>query len=152
MNALVVYDSKFGNTERVARAIGEALRENGAVDVRPVAEVDGIPPGIDLLVIGGPTRGHGADPALKAFLARVPPQAVAGIATAAFDTRFRWPVFLSGSAARGIAKRLERKGARLVVEPESFFVEHSEGPLADGEIGRAGVWARSLAGALAVAA
>ncbi len=68
---------------------------------------------------------------------------------AAFDTRFRWPELLSGTAARGIAKRLERKGARLIAEPESFFVEHKDGPLTEGELGRAASWARQLATAFA---
>jgi hypothetical protein len=70
---------------------------------------------------------------------------------AAFDTRFRWPVFLSGSAARAIADRLKVKGARLVAKPGSFFVERSEGSLADGELDRAGVWAHQMAQAAATA-
>jgi flavodoxin len=149
MNALVVYDSMFGNTEQIARAIGAAIEEGGPVDVRSITEVSSLPPGLDLLVVGGPTQAHGVDQALKAFLDALPPEAVRGVAVAAFDTRFRWPVLVSGSAARGIAKRLDQKGARLVAEPESFFVEHKGGPLAEGELGRAASWARHLAEALA---
>jgi flavodoxin len=152
MNALVVYDSKFGNTERIARAIGEALEETVNVEVCPFAEVDTVPPVPDLLIVGGPTHAHGIDPAFKAFLDGLSPDAVEGVAVAAFDTRFRMPVMISGSAARGIAKRLVGKGAYLVAEPESFFVKHSEGPLAEGEVERAETWARELAGALATVA
>jgi flavodoxin I len=148
MNAMVVYDSVFGNTEQVARAIGAAIGDGVPVEVRPIAEVGVIPAGLDLLVVGGPTQGHGVDPALKAFLDGLPTEAVRGVAVGAFDTRFRWPELLTGSAARGIAKRLEGKGARLLAEPESFFVEHKDGPLAEGELGRAASWARSLAAAV----
>jgi flavodoxin len=148
MHAMVVYDSMFGNTERIAQAIGAAIGDGAPVEVRPIAEAGGLPPGLDLLVVGGPTQGHGVDPALKAFLDGLPSEAVRGVAAAAFDTRLRWPVLLSGSAARGIAKRLGQKGAHLLAEPESFFVEHKDGPLAEGELGRAASWARSLAAAV----
>jgi flavodoxin len=144
MNALVIFDTRFGNTERIARAIGEGLRPTAEVEVRPFAEVDAIPAGLDLLVIGGPTHAHGIDPALKSFLDGIPSGSVAGVAAAAFDTRYHVPTLISGSAARGIAKRLTHKGAELVAAPESFFVEHSEGPLAEGEEVRAESWARQL--------
>jgi flavodoxin len=152
MNALVIYNSKFGNTERIARAIGEALRTRAVVDVQQIAEVSSISPAFDLLVVGGPTQGHGVDQDLKTFLDGLTPEAVQGVAVATFDTRLRWPVLLSGSAARGIAKRLGQKGACVIVEPESFFVEGGEGPLAEGEVARAASWARQLVDASAAAA
>lgn len=145
MNALVVFDTKFGNTERVARTIAAALGERFTTDVRPIAETQVIPVDLALLVVGGPTHAHGVDPVLKSFLGGVPAATIRGVAAAAFDTRYHVPVLISGSAARAIAKRLHRKGARLVARPESFFVEHGEGPLADGELARAEAWARGLA-------
>ena len=63
---------------------------------------------------------------------------------AAFDTRFDKPAFLTGSAAKGIAKRLRQRGFELVAEPESFFVLGTEGPLKDGELERAAAWAVAL--------
>jgi flavodoxin len=147
MNALVIFDTKFGNTERIAQAIGEGLRPMAEVEVRPFAEVAAIPAGLDLLVVGGPTHAHGVDPALRSFLDEIASGSVAGVAAAAFDTRYRVPALISGSAARGIAKRLTHMGAHLVAAPESFFVEHSEGPLAEGEVARAESWARQMAGA-----
>ena len=56
-----------------------------------------------------------------------------GVAAATFDTRAHGPRFLTGAASRGIARRLEQKGAKLVLEPESFLVDGKEGPLAEGE-------------------
>jgi hypothetical protein len=63
---------------------------------------------------------------------------------AAFDTRFRLSWVTGGSAARSIAKRLSLLGARLLLPPESFFVDDMEGPLAAGEIERAIDWADQL--------
>jgi flavodoxin len=149
MNALVVYTTKFGNTEQIARAIGSALRVHGPTEVRPITQADSIPPGTDLLVVGGPTQGHGIDGAMKTFLAGLSPAAVTDVPVAAFDTRLKWPMLLSGSAARGIAKQLGRLGGQVLVEPGSFLVEGGEGPLAAGELDRATAWAEDLADAAA---
>jgi len=145
VNALVIYDSMFGNTEQIARAIGTELAKLGTVEVRNIDEVGALPTGLDLLVVGGPTQGHGVDQDEKAFLDRLPAESVRDVPFAAFDTRLRWPELLSGSAAKGIAKRLQQKGARPVAEPESFFVEGKDGPLGEGELERAAVWARQVA-------
>lgn len=148
MHAMVIYDSMYGNTERIARAIADELAKNGTVEIVQVDAVETVPSELDLLVVGGPTQGHGIDPAEKAFLDHLPAESLQGISVAAFDTRLRWPELLSGSAAKGIAKQLEKKGAQLVLEPESFFVEGKDGPLGDGELERAAAWARQVAGAL----
>lgn len=147
MNALVVYNSKYGNTEQIARAIGTALRSHGPTDVRPITQAGEIPPGTDLLVLGGPTQGHGMDEAMASFLAGLPPIVVTDVPIAAFDTRLKWPMILSGSAARGITKQLGRLGAQVLVEPGSFLVAGGEGPLVEGELERATAWAEGLADA-----
>jgi hypothetical protein len=67
-----------------------------------------------------------------------------GLVAAAFDTRADKPALLTGSAARGIAKRLERRGCKLAAPPESFLVEGTPGPLAPGEVERAAAWGRLL--------
>lgn len=145
MKALVVYDSKFGNTERVARVIAERLSAGEPAPM--LAAMDATErdlAGIDLLVVGGPTQGHGVSQPLRAFLARTPAESLRGMPAATFDTRLHWPRVLSGSAASGCARRLEKSGARLVAQPESFLVMGSEGPLAEGELARASDWADTL--------
>jgi flavodoxin len=145
MKALVIYDSKFGNTERLARAIAEKL---GGEEPAPMITAWTASPhnlvGIDLLAVGGPTQGHGISSALRVFLDRIPPEAVRGMSVVTFDTRLRWPRALSGSAAAGCARRLEKKGARLVAAPECFLVMAAEGPLVEGELGRARDWAEGV--------
>ncbi len=143
MNTLVVHDSKFGNTERVARAVAERLQRHGAVELTTADRAPlTMPRALDLVVVGGPTQGRGVSPALRTWLQAVEP--VDGVRAAAFDTRFAKPRWLTGSAAQVIARRLGRLGFHMVGGPESFFVAHSEGPLLDLELERAANWAATL--------
>jgi hypothetical protein len=81
---------------------------------------------------------------VRAFLDLVPQEVLAGVAVACFDTRFAQPTWLTGSAAKGIAKSMQRIGEVAVVDKESFLVEGTEGPLAPGELARARNWANHL--------
>ena len=157
MKSIVVYGSHFGNTRKIAEAIADALRSRGAVHVFSADEAPAtLPQGTDLVLIGGPTEGHRMTEPVARFFARLTPGAVRGIAAAAFDTRLRWPHWLSGSAAAGIAKKLRQAGARVVVPEESFLVastsstSEDNGPgLYPGELERAAAWAAALADAMA---
>jgi flavodoxin len=145
MTLLIVYESMYGNTARVAEAIGAALAERFPVEVTTIGELDQLPSDVDLLVVGGPTYAHGVEASMKAFLDRVPASSLMDVAAAAFDTRLNWPKFLSGAASAGIAERLQDKGARIMAEPQSFLVEDRDGPLVAGEEERAAAWGRHLA-------
>ena len=59
------------------------------------------------------------------------PRAEPGRRAAAFDTRAE--LKMAGGAAPTIARRLRRHGYELVVEPEGFIIEDTEGPLRAGE-------------------
>jgi flavodoxin len=154
MKALIIYDSFFGNTEKVARAIGDALAGRGEVEVARVSEVKaGQLAGLDLLVVGSPTRGFRPTPAITEFLKSLAPDALKGVCVAAFDTRIpqseidsavfflRYMVRLFGYAAAPIARLLQGHGGRLAIPAEGFFVHGREGPLLEGELQRAGEWA-----------
>lgn len=146
MRALLVYDSKFGNTRQLALRIGEVMRVHGqVVDVESTEEYAGFPEEVDLLVLGAPTQAHGVEATMRDFLVQLPVDRLEHLPVAVFDTRVHWPKLLSGSAAETIAKRLTRNGALLVDEPESFFVDGREGPLSDGELQRAADWGAFLA-------
>ncbi|HEV2235530.1 MAG TPA: flavodoxin family protein [Ktedonobacterales bacterium] len=146
MNTLIVFDSQFGNTERIAQAIATALRAYGPVRAvrvsraRPAEAKD-----LDLLVMGCPTQVWQPTEAMVAYVAGITPDHLRGTAVACFDTRFHMPPWLTGSAARILANRLERRGIALVVPPESFFVDGKEGPQETGELERAATWARMIA-------
>lgn len=160
MNALVIYDSVFGNTGEVAKAIGAALGSPEEVRTVHVAEVD---PhrleGLDLLVVGSPTRQFSPTKETTQLLKQVPNSGLAGVKVAAFDTRFTveniervrilaFFVRIFGYAAKPIADRMVKKGGLLAAPPEGFYVDDTEGPLLEGELERAADWARQLAAAV----
>jgi hypothetical protein len=162
MRSLVVYESWFGNTRRIAEQIAATLAEEGEVDV--VSVDDEIPAldEFDLLVVGAPTHVHGLSGmrsrqgaieqrggggevgiGVRGWIDRLPSSG--GLQVAVFDTRAHKPAWLVGSAARGMAHRLRRRGYRLAIDPESFFVQGTPGPLEAGELKRAKEWGRKLA-------
>ena len=164
MRAVIVFDSMFGNTNDVAEAIAEGLIEYAQVDLVPVADASAsVGWDVDLLVVGGPTHGHGlsnrmsrqASPkqaaqgavsgriGLREWLADLsePPRAVAA---STFDTRFHKPAWLTGSAARKAAARLRGLGYRLIAPAESFYVDSATGPLSPGESDRARRWGEAV--------
>jgi hypothetical protein len=163
MRALVVFESAFGNTEKIARAINEGLTSvvpTRAVEVGGAAlELEG---DVDLLVVGGPTHAFGMSrPGTRQQAAK---QAEHGVVSngigirewlesvlgpaprlaAAFDTRFKKPRLITGSAARSAEKRLRELGCRMAAPAESFFVSGTSGPLLDGEVERARRWGERL--------
>lgn len=146
MNTLVVYDSQFGNTEQIAQAIAQALRAYGPVRAlrANLARAEDVEE-VDLLVVGCPTQGWRPTAATASFIAGLAPARIRGAAIACFDTRFHKPRWLTGSAARVMARSLARRGSALVLPPESYFVVGKDGPLEAGEIDRAVEWARVIA-------
>lgn len=164
MKALVVFESMFGNTEKVARAVADGLR--GHMDVELVVAAEAPAPLldlVDLVVVGGPThafsmtrsstregavqQGAHADAAkggIREWIDRLHPGPHSEL-VATFDTRVGKVRHLPGSAAKAAARALRTHGYSSVGRPESFFVEDVAGPLFDGELERAQEWGRQLA-------
>jgi flavorubredoxin len=144
MQAIVVYASRYGNTEKIAYAIAAGLRRGGAVQV---FESDKAPTVIteevDLMVVGGPTEAHHLTPPVANYLGHVSGLSSQSVAT--FDTRLRAARWLSGSAAAGIARKLKLAGAAEITGPMSFFVAGKVPQLEPGELERAEAWGHSLA-------
>ena len=145
MNTLIIYDSTFGNTEQLARAMVDRLGEYGIVILFRVPETGVLEiKDADVLIMGGPTQRHGLSPVMRAFLERIPRRTLHGLGVAVFDTRYHMSAWKSGSAASRIASRLKRAEASLILPPESFFVAEREGPLEEGERERAVQWAEQV--------
>jgi flavodoxin len=157
MKAMVVYDSMYGNTGKVAEAIGKALGPEQDVQTLQVAEVKPEQlAGLSVLIVGSPTQKFSPTGATTRLLKSLPKHSLAGVKVAAFDTRFTeseigkvrilaFFVRLFGYAAEPIANRLQKAGGELAVPPEGFYVGGTEGPLLDGELERAAAWAREIA-------
>ena len=139
MKVLVVYDSQYGNTEKIAVAIGDAIPGSRVLHA---SEADPELESVDLLIVGSPTHGGRPMGAVQTFLRKAPASAIEGINVAAFDTRFASGFAkIFGYAAVRIANTLKGKGGSLLVEPEGFIVEATKGPLKEGELERAAGWA-----------
>jgi flavodoxin len=145
---MVIYGSRHGNTQRVAKAIAEELRGHGSVDLLAVEDAPGVlaKKAFDLIVVGGPTEAHRMSVPLADFFERIEPGALEGKAAAGFDTRLGWPMWLSGTAAAGIATKLREAGARVIAPEASFVVAGKYPELRSGELERAAAWASALAG------
>jgi len=144
MKVLIVYDSVYGNTEKIAKAIGGAI--TGDVKVLRIGEMNPSElESIDLFIVGSPTHGGRPTPAIQDFLNKIPETTIKGINVAAFDTRIPTKlVRVFGYAAGRIAGNLKGKGGTLVASPEGFFVKGTKGPLREGELERAADWAKGI--------
>ncbi|MEA5454347.1 flavodoxin domain-containing protein [Sinomonas sp. JGH33] len=142
MEAVVVYESQFGNTRQIAEAISRGLGDGARAVVPDEVRPEKLAPG-SLLVVGSPIVGWRPLEDIGAWLASMDPGSLKGLRAAAFDTRVR--LFFHGDAAKKIARALDAAGAELVADPIWFYVEGKEGPLLDGELERAEQWGAHLA-------
>jgi hypothetical protein len=168
MKAVVVYESHWGNTEAVARAVAEGIGKDARVLTTDEASAGAVAD-VDLIVAGAPVMAFGlpseralaglgdsartaprppdlSHPSLRAWLADLP--AGHGHA-AAFETRIWW----SPRGATGTIERaLSKAGYRRVAKSERFIVSGGYGPLRDGELDKARTWGAQLAAAVPVGA
>lgn len=164
MNAVVVYESLWGNTAAVARAIAEGIGPEARALPTDAATPD-IVAGADLVVAGAPviafqlpTEGARerlrddpgnapvapdlAHPSMRAWLATLP---AGTVPAAAFETRIWWsPRGSTGTIERG----LRHAGYHVVSKARKFVVNTAYGPLRDGELERARRWGEELAATL----
>jgi flavodoxin len=156
MGTMVIYDSLYGNTEKIAQTIANILRQTSEVVIFRVGDVK--PEhlrGIGLLVVGSPTQQFRPTAAMRNFLNHLPKNGLKGMKVAAFDTRLTLaeiektpPLALFerifGYAGRRMVKIMKNKGGELALPGEGFFVQGMKGPLVEGELERAEQWARKL--------
>ena len=161
MKAVVVYESLWGNTAAVARAIAAGL----GPEAQALSTAEATPAalaGAGLVVAGSPLfafqlptdkiretiRGKAATfptppdlshPALRTWLDALPPGT--GRA-AAFETRLWWS---PGGATRAILKALKAAGYEPLARGKRFRVAGMTGPLKAGELERARDWGQRLA-------
>ena len=145
MKALVVYDSQYGNTEKIAKAIGAGF--TGDVKVMKVGDVKREDIAWSkFVIIGSPTQGGRASMPIRFFLRDLPKDVFTGKRLAAFDTRTKGIfVKMFGFAADKIETSLRAKSGNPTAKPQGFFVKSTKGPLVEGEEAKATEWARAIA-------
>jgi len=160
MRAIVVYESHYGNTEKIARAIAEGIGpEAQALNTteatpRIVASADLVVAGAPIMALGlpsdsmietiekdqkAPVPGDVSHPSLRHWLEALEP---GHAAAASFETKLRWS---PGGATGGIDQRFRRAGFRTIARSGKFVVTTPYGPLRDGEVERARAWGHELA-------
>ncbi len=155
MRALVIYDSVFGNTEKIALSIKEALSSILDVEAYKVNNVKTEHlKDLDYLIVGSPTRAFKPTKETTEFLNEIQKNGLKDTKIVGFDTRMDPKELGSailklfarffGYAAKPIAEKLIKKGGTQIMPPEGFFVEGRKGPLRDGEIERAKEWAEEI--------
>lgn len=154
MKTLIIYDSAYGNTAKIADRLAAAFKNHEEVKTSMVTEFN--PEDLtaaELLVVGPPTQGGRPTQNIQEFMHDLPHNALKNKLVAAFDTRFamkehgfglRVLMKTIGFAAPKIADDLKTKGGKLIQEPEGFIVEDKEGPLKNGETERATMWMNTV--------
>lgn len=137
-NAIIIYDTSYGNTKVIAETISETLKESGfnvrlshAKDVKELRAVD-----YDILIIGSPTRMDNMSFRMRRFIGgKIKGAEWRGKPFASFDTELQEVIERSGgSAAEKIAKKLSERGLKQVPPVLKASVLGIKGPLKEGEI------------------
>ena len=122
MRTCVIFDTRYGNTEKIAKSFETGLKEAGVqtvcVNAKDVA-VDSLKQ-YDLICVGAPTEWLTASKPMKEFLGKLKSTDLSGKHGFAFDTKFDAP--LSGSAAKFIEKELKNLGLQIIAPRESAIV------------------------------
>lgn len=149
MKGAVVFQSKFGNSRQIAERIAGGLEETGhQVDLMRVGSFKELPPDLDFIVVGGPTRiGRAYGPIKR--LARKLPDRWAGKPYATFSTGASvYTDKPSRQAAEILGGMLDARGMKKLLPPFLAGVSDMSGPLAEGELDRASEFGRNLGKAL----
>ncbi|RDE13284.1 MAG: hypothetical protein C4K47_06340 [Candidatus Thorarchaeota archaeon] len=137
--AIVVYESKYGNTKRIAEAIVEGMKQAGEIDCRLIVPADAQPDELvhyDAILFGCPNHMQEPSRGVIGFIDRAASVDLRGKVSAAFDT------YMGANKGVAVAK-LQRKireklhGLKLVTEGFSGEVKSRTGPLVEGETARA---------------
>jgi len=155
MKITIVYDTVYGNTEKIAEVLKEGIKGKNTIKMIEAddASADDVKDA-EMLWVGSPTHGGWYTEGVKNFLKSIPENGLKDKRAVAFDTSsskeneswfVKRVIDFFGNASRRIARELEKKGAQLAGS-ETFYVHGKEGPLQEGEVERAKEWAGKVTG------
>ena len=151
MKGIVVYDTSYGNTKKVAETITETLKESGIevdlFDVKDVKKLNG--KDYNFLVLGSPTKFGTMSFSMRGFLGKVKSEEWMSKPFVAFDTENPENVEKKqGSAGDKMAQKLIEKKMNQLAPVLKALVHEMKGPLVEGEVERTKEYARGLAARL----
>lgn len=152
MKGIVIYDTSYGNTKKVAETITETLKESGieadlfyVKNVKKLSAKD-----YNFLIIGSPTKFGTMSLTIRLFLGKVNNEWM-NRPFATFDTENPENIERSRiekkewSAAEKIAEKLREKNMKQLLPVLKSLVIGQKGPLMKGEIEKAKDYAKKLA-------
>ncbi|MGB9676596.1 MAG: flavodoxin family protein [Candidatus Bathyarchaeales archaeon] len=146
VKALVVYESKYGNTKRVAETIVEGMKETGEVEssikelkevsLEKVAEYD-------VILIGSPNHFGGPTRGIKGFIDNLGKLRLKGKMFAVFDT-YMGKDF--EKAVKKMEKQICEKAPELkkIMNGFSIRVQGTKGPIVENELSKCKEFGRSI--------
>ncbi len=156
MKGIVIYDTSYGNTKKIAETIAETLKETEietdlfyVKDIKKLNAKD-----YEFLILGSPTKLGTMSFAIKFFLGKIKSEEWMNKSFAAFDTENPENVERARienkewSAAEKIAQKLREKKINQLLPVLKALVLGQKGPLVEGEIERTKNYAKELAAKL----
>jgi flavodoxin len=138
MKAMIVYQSRYGNCEKVARELFRGMQEAGAdVTISDAAEASPPADDLDILAIGSPTRAGRAAGKVRKYMESMGSGSGSSLRFVAFGTGIVKWLDKGEMAADFIHKEMSDAGFTPVMDPVRFGVQKTKGPLCDGELEKA---------------
>lgn len=146
MKVIIIYESKYGNTKRVAEMIIEAMKEVGGLETDLImykeADLDKIPE-YDAILIGSPTHIGGPTRGINKFidkLGKLNLEGKVGAVFSSYKSDFE-------EAVKNMEKRINEKvlGLKLVVPGLSIKVKGMKGPILEEELPKCKEFGKKIA-------
>ncbi len=145
MTSLIVFDSFIGDTKLIAYAVSDALTDFGEVIVKKTDEETIIDVNVaDILIIGSPTYHRKPSGMVMQFVSELRKNNGNDLPFVSFDTRYNTASWMTGSASKWISKKLGKKNYKLLLPPESFFINRYNQNLEEYESRRASKWGQQI--------
>ena len=146
--AIIIYESIYGNTKKVADAIAEGIRESGEIDCT-IAKTGGVHHTDDLMkydavIFGSPNHNQEPSRNMLKFIERASIVDLDTKMGAAFDT---YTGGNKGIAVKKLEQAIRQKMSCItfVIDGFSAQVGDRKGPLVEGEIDRAFEFGKQVA-------
>jgi menaquinone-dependent protoporphyrinogen IX oxidase len=156
MKGIIIYDTSYGNTQKIAEVLAETLLKVGIetdlFHIKKVKKLSG--KDYDFLALGSPTKYGTMSFAMKFFLGKIKSEEWKNKPFIAFDTENPENVEKSRaenknwSAAEKIAEKLLEKNMNQLLPVLKGLVQGWKGPLVEGEIERTKDYSREMAAKL----